>query len=206
MRICLQGLWRVGSVTSAALSVMGNEVVGLNLDASVVAGLYSGKVPIFEPGLGALLRDGIDARRLQFIDHPVRISVDVELIWVAYDTPVDTDNVADVEFVIAQVTATLPYLLHEATVMVWSQLSVVSVQRLQDSATALCPARTSASRLLSRTCARAKRSTCSSNPTVWSWARATNATNSAPRPHCSLSTHASNGCRLNRPKCSGRDS
>lgn len=68
MKICVQGLWHLGSVTAAALSSMGHEVVGLDSDAAALSGLKNGKAPIFEPGLDAFLRTGIDTARLRFID------------------------------------------------------------------------------------------------------------------------------------------
>lgn len=139
MKICVQGLWHLGSVTVAALASMGHDVVGLDFDVGVVAGLRNGKAPIFEPGLDVLLQAGIDAGRLRFIDSAAALPGDVELIWVAYDTPVDADDVADVEFVIKQVQAVLPSLPTGATVLVSSQLPVGSVGRLEDLAAAVCP-------------------------------------------------------------------
>lgn len=141
MKICVQGLWHLGSVTAAALSSMGHEVVGLDLDAAALAGLKNGKAPIFEPGLDVLLRSGIDAGRLCFIDHPAEIPADIELLWVAFDTPVNDDDVADVEFVIAQTCAALSHLPMGCTVLVSSQLPVGSVRRLEAAAAELCPAK-----------------------------------------------------------------
>lgn len=141
MKICVQGLWHLGSVTAAALSSMGHEVVGLDLDAAALAGLKNGKAPIFEPGLDALLHAGIDTARLRFIDHPAEIPADIELLWVAFDTPVNEDDEADVEFVIAQVCAALPHLPMGCTVLVSSQLPVGSLRRLEAAAAELCPAK-----------------------------------------------------------------
>ena len=141
MKICVQGLWHLGSVTAGALSSMGHDVVGLDLDAATVAGLKSGKAPIFEPGLNALLCTGIDAVRLRFIDHPADIPTDIELLWVAFDTPVNDDDVADVEFVITQACTALPHLPDGCTVLVSSQLPVGSVRRLEAVAAELLPAK-----------------------------------------------------------------
>jgi UDPglucose 6-dehydrogenase len=141
VKICVQGLWHLGSVTAAALSSMGHEVVGLDLDAAVLADLKNGKAPIFEPGVDTLLRTGIDTARLSFIDHPAKIPGDIELLWIAFDTPVNDEDVADVEFVIAQACAALPNLPKGCTVLVSSQLPVGSVRRLEVAAADLCPAK-----------------------------------------------------------------
>jgi UDPglucose 6-dehydrogenase len=139
MKICVQGLWHLGSVTAAALSSIGHEVIGLDLDAAAVAGLKNGNAPIFEPGLDALLSSGIDSAHLRFIDHPAEIPADIELLWVAFDTPVNDDDVADVEFVIAQACAALTHLPMGCTVLVSSQLPVGSVRRFEAAAAELCP-------------------------------------------------------------------
>lgn len=139
MKICVLGLWHLGSVTAACLASMGHEVLGLDTDTAVVAGLKSGKPPIFEPGLEALVRTDLDAGRLGFIHSAANLPADLELLWVAYDTPVDDDDVADVEFVISQVKAVLPQLPAGCTVLVSSQLPVGSVRRLEAAAAELCP-------------------------------------------------------------------
>lgn len=141
MKICVQGLWHLGSVTAAALSSMGHEVVGLDLDAAVLSGLKNAKAPIFEPGLDALLHTGIETGRLRFIDDPAEIPAGIELLWVAFDTAVNDDDVADVEFVIAQACTALPHLPMGCTVLVSSQLPVGSVRRLEAAAAELCPAK-----------------------------------------------------------------
>ena len=141
MKICVHGLWHLGSVTAAALSSMGHEVVGLDLDVAALAGLKNGKAPIYEPGLDALLQTGIDTARLRFIDSPAEIPADIELLWVAFDTPVNDDDVADVEFVLAQACAALPHLPMGCTVLVSSQLPVGSVRRLEAATAELCPAK-----------------------------------------------------------------
>lgn len=138
MKIGVQGLWHLGSVTAAGLASMGHEVTGLDFDAATVAGLLIGKAPIFEPGLDAVLQSGLAAGRLQFINSAEALPTDIELMWITYDTPVDTDDVADVEFVISQVKSSLLQLPVGATVLVSSQLPVGSVQRLERMAAELC--------------------------------------------------------------------
>lgn len=139
MKICVLGLWHLGSVTAACLASMGHQVLGLDTDMTVISGLKSGKPSIFEPGLEALLRAGLHTGHLCFTRSATDLPTDLELLWVAYDTPVDDDDVADVEFVIDQVKAVLNYLPVGCTVLVSSQLPVGSVRRLETAASELCP-------------------------------------------------------------------
>jgi UDPglucose 6-dehydrogenase len=130
VKVCVQGLWHLGVVTAACLAEKGHEVVGLDRDAAVVEGLAGGRLPVAEPGLDDLVRRNAAAGRLTFSADPAAAS-GAEVLWVAYDTPVDQDDVADVELVIREVEAVLPRLRDGATVLVSSQLPVGSVARLE---------------------------------------------------------------------------
>src|SRR6267154_3963255 len=110
MRVCVQGLWHLGSVTAACLASVGHEVIGLDLDSQAVAGLRNGVPPVMEPGLAELIKDGLATGRLTFSEVASEALEDVDVLWVAYDTPVDEDDVADVEFVIGQVDSSVPCL------------------------------------------------------------------------------------------------
>ncbi|MEK7383945.1 MAG: nucleotide sugar dehydrogenase, partial [Elusimicrobiota bacterium] len=142
MRVCVQGLWHLGSVTAAGLASVGHDVAGLDLDQEAVRGLQMNKPPIFEPGLAEAVQAGQEAGRLRFFSSPEEAIDGVELLWVAYDTPVNDADEADVEFVVAQAARALPHLADGATVLVSSQLPVGSIGRLELLARELCPAKT----------------------------------------------------------------
>ena len=55
MKICVQGLWHLGSVTAACLAYVGHDVVGLDDDLSNINNLNHGKAPLFEPGLDKMI-------------------------------------------------------------------------------------------------------------------------------------------------------
>ncbi len=138
MKVCVQGLWHLGSVTAGCLASVGHEVVGLDFDEHVIRWLRAGKPPIFEPGLEEMIRAGLDSGRLQFAASLEELPSDIELLWVAYDTPVDEDDVADVDFVVAQVEKLLPFLSNNSTVLVSSQMPVGSIRRMEAIADKLC--------------------------------------------------------------------
>lgn len=139
MRICVQGLWHLGSVTAACLASAGHDVTGLDFDSSVVDRLNRGKAPLFEPGLDQLIAQGLAAGRLHFSSQAKEAVAGVELLWIAYDTPVDEDDRADVDYVVAQVEAVLPYLPPGTTVLVSSQMPVGSIGRLEGIAASKYP-------------------------------------------------------------------
>lgn len=132
MNVCVQGLWHLGSVTSACLASVGHDVIGLDVEQATIDGLAEGRAPLFEPGLDALLQAGIASKKLRFSAAPADAVAGAEVLWVAFDTPVDDDDVADVEFVHSQIKAILPLLAEGAVVLVSSQMPVGSIRKLED--------------------------------------------------------------------------
>lgn len=139
MRICVLGLWHLGTVTAACLASTGHQVVGLDFDGGVVAGLSKGQPPLFEPGLQALVESGLEARLLRFTSDIGDAVKDCELLWVAYDTPVDDDDKSNVGYVFDNVMSVLPSLADGALVLVSSQLPVGSIRRLEAALAQLRP-------------------------------------------------------------------
>lgn len=128
MIVAVQGLWHLGSVTAACLAAAGHQVIGLDTDAATIDGLRAGKAPIAEPGLDELI--AANAARLTYTTDASAIAP-AEVLWVTYDTPVDADDRADVDFVLARVAEALPHLRADAVVLVSSQLPVGSTARLE---------------------------------------------------------------------------
>jgi UDPglucose 6-dehydrogenase len=130
MRVCVLGLWHLGTVTAAGLAQAGHEVIGLDFDAAVVAQLRAGVAPVFEPGLEELLGSGLSSGRLRFTARLDELD-DIDVLWVTYDTPVDEDDNADTSFVMAQITRAVPAMNADTLLLVSSQLPVGSIRRLQ---------------------------------------------------------------------------
>ena len=139
MKVCVQGLWHLGSVTAACLATVGHDVVGLDVDQATVDSLALGRAPLFEPGLDTLLQAGIASKKLIFSAEPADAVAGAEVLWVAFDTPVDDEDQADIEFVHGQIKAVLPLLAEGAVVLVSSQMPVGSVRKLEDFARLTLP-------------------------------------------------------------------
>ena len=139
MKVCVQGLWHLGPVTAACLASVGHDVAGLDFDKDTIQGLQLDKPPISEPGLAELIQKGREAGRLSFFTSPREALNGVELLWVTYDTPVNENDEADVDFVVEQLTLALPHLAVGTTVLISSQMPVGSIRRLESIAQKLCP-------------------------------------------------------------------
>jgi UDPglucose 6-dehydrogenase len=132
MKVCVHGLWHLGSVTAACLASVGHEVIGLDADSVVIKNLAQGKAPLYEPGLDALLGLGISQGRLEFASSVIDSVKSAEVLWVTFDTPVDDDDNADVNFVLNEIKTLLPQLSTNTTVLVSSQMPVGSIGLLEE--------------------------------------------------------------------------
>ena len=131
MKICVQGLWHLGSVTAACLASVGHDVVGLDGDSNNISNLNQGKAPLFEPGLDEMIQNEINEGHLRFVQSSREALADAELLWVTFDTPVDEEDHADVEFVLGKIKSVLPELNDGTVVLISSQIPVGSIKKLE---------------------------------------------------------------------------
>lgn len=124
MNVTVFGLWHLGCVTAACTASAGNRVIGLDFDQHVITNLRAGKPPISEPGLTELIGAESESGRLSFTTDPAEALRDAELIWVAFDTPVNDRDEADVEFVRQQLERIRPYVRPDTIVLISSQVPV----------------------------------------------------------------------------------
>ena len=124
MRVTVFGLWHLGCVTAACLAEAGHRVVGLDLDPGVLDGLKEGRPPLHEPGLEELVAAGLRSGNLSFSSDAPSALRDAEVVWVAFDTPVNGDDEADVAWVRAQLDAVAAALRPGTLVLVSSQVPV----------------------------------------------------------------------------------
>ncbi|HYM62673.1 MAG TPA: nucleotide sugar dehydrogenase [Thermoanaerobaculia bacterium] len=134
VKVCVVGLWHLGTVTAACLASRGHEVVGYDANAETTSRLQKGEPPISEPGLPQLVSDAITAGKLRFTSDAAGALRDAEVVWVAFDTPVDDEDRADVDFVIRSVEQLLPLMRRDTLVLISSQMPVGSTRTLEHAA------------------------------------------------------------------------
>ena len=104
MKITVIGLGYVGSVAAAGLAKAGHLVTGIDIDRERVDAYRRGEVPIFEPGLGDLVREMKAAGRLSILhrdDTPEPIG---EVALIAAGTGAKSDGAADLSHVSAAIS------------------------------------------------------------------------------------------------------
>src|SRR5258706_1370339 len=131
VRVAVLGLWHLGSVTAACLADAGHSIKAYDPDPQTVAGLAAGRPPVAEPGLPELISRGIESSALQFTTNLVEAVRDADVVWVSFDTPIDEEDTADVDYVERQVEASFPELADDVVVICSSQLPVGTVGNLE---------------------------------------------------------------------------
>jgi len=105
MNVTIVGTGYVGLVTGACLADMGNHVLCLDVDAAKVKALNAGQVPIYEPGLEAIVRRNHAAGRLEFSTDVAAAVAHGVLQLIAVGTPPGEDGSADLQHVLAAARA-----------------------------------------------------------------------------------------------------
>jgi UDPglucose 6-dehydrogenase len=100
MKVGVIGSGYVGLVAAACFAEMGNDVVCVDVDQSKIERLKEGIIPIYEPGLSALVRDNFAKGSLKFsIDINDALSAS-KVIFIAVGTPMGDDGSADLKYVL----------------------------------------------------------------------------------------------------------
>src|SRR5678815_4992852 len=87
MRIAMIGTGYVGLVSGACFSEFGVEVVCIDKDEEKIDRLKEGIIPIFEPGLEALVESNARARRLTFSTDLAGGVAGADGVFIAVGTP-----------------------------------------------------------------------------------------------------------------------
>lgn len=99
MNIAIIGTGYVGSVTGACLAHLGHKVINLDIDKEKIKQYKSGKVPIYEPGLGKLILEEQKDKRLFFSTSYKKTIPQSKVIFIAVGTPSRKDGKADLTYV-----------------------------------------------------------------------------------------------------------
>jgi UDPglucose 6-dehydrogenase len=101
MKISIIGTGYVGLVSGACLAEVGNHVLCLDLDPAKIAILRNGGIPIYEPGLEAMVNRNVAAGRLSFTTDVAESVAYGQVQFIAVGTPPDEDGSADLQHVVA---------------------------------------------------------------------------------------------------------
>jgi UDPglucose 6-dehydrogenase len=133
MRIAMIGTGYVGLVSGACFADFGHDVMCIDKDSSKIEALHAGRMPIWEPGLEALVKANAERGRLQFttdLDHGVE---GAEAVFIAVGTPARRgDGHADLTYVFAAVRELAHALKGPAVVITKSTVPVGTGDRIAE--------------------------------------------------------------------------
>jgi UDPglucose 6-dehydrogenase len=95
MKIAVIGGGYVGLVLAAGLAEIGHSVICAERDELKRETLNSGESPIYEVGLGDLIREGQKQNLLRFVEKTEEAIEDCELVFIAVGTPSNLDGSAN---------------------------------------------------------------------------------------------------------------
>ncbi|MDO9295427.1 UDP-glucose/GDP-mannose dehydrogenase family protein [Bradyrhizobium sp.] len=100
MRIAMIGTGYVGLVSGACFADFGHQVTCVDKDVDKIASLRRGEIPIFEPGLDALVAANVKAGRLDFTTDLAEPVAAADAVFIAVGTPSRRgDGHADLSYV-----------------------------------------------------------------------------------------------------------
>ncbi len=129
MKICVCGLWHLGLVTAACVATK-FDTTAFDFEEDAVEAVRGGRLPIFEPGLAQLVADGVARGRLRFSADLEDALRDADVVWIAWDTPVDDEDRADSAFVAERIRRLFPHLKPGALLLISSQVPVGFSRRI----------------------------------------------------------------------------
>ncbi|MEE9612415.1 MAG: UDP-glucose/GDP-mannose dehydrogenase family protein, partial [Desulfatiglandales bacterium] len=110
MNICIVGVGYVGLVTGTCFAEFGNTVVCVDDDEGKIESLHQGVIPIYEPGLGEMVKKNYSSGRLQFTTDVAEAVEKSLAVFIAVGTPSRSEGSANLEYVY-QVAETIGKLM-----------------------------------------------------------------------------------------------
>ncbi|HWL72003.1 MAG TPA: UDP-glucose/GDP-mannose dehydrogenase family protein [Geminicoccus sp.] len=133
MRIAMIGVGYVGLVSGACFAEFGHDVTCIDVDPKKIAMLEAGGIPIYEPGLDALVEKNVKAGRLTFTTSLEEGVQDKEAIFIAVGTPTRRgDGHADLTYVFAAGEAIAKALKAPTVVVTKSTVPVGTGRKLKE--------------------------------------------------------------------------
>ena len=117
MKITVFGTGYVGLVQGAVLAEAGHSVTCVDIDVHKLERLKEGEIPIYEPGLEAIVKTNYAEKRLFFTSDAASTLTNTDVVFIAVGTPPDEDGSADLRHVLT-VAKTIGQHLQDYAVIV----------------------------------------------------------------------------------------
>ncbi|MDT8405669.1 MAG: UDP-glucose/GDP-mannose dehydrogenase family protein [Methylococcales bacterium] len=132
MKITIFGSGYVGLVTGACLAEVGNDVVCMDVDLQKITALQAGKIPIYEPGLEAMVQENQAEGRLRFTTDAAEAVQHGLFQFIAVGTPPEEDGSADLQYVLAVARTIAEYMPDYRIIIDKSTVPVGTADKVRD--------------------------------------------------------------------------
>ncbi len=132
MHIAVVGSGYVGLVTGACLADFGMYVTCVDNDVTKIDRLKRGEVPIYEPGLEALIAKNAQAGRLRFTTELKEAVETALVVFIAVGTPPREDGSADLSYVVEVAEAVAQYMNGYKVVVTKSTVPIGTGQLIEE--------------------------------------------------------------------------
>ncbi|WP_223594065.1 UDP-glucose dehydrogenase family protein [Neobacillus bataviensis] len=124
MKIAVLGTGYVGLSTGVCLSEIGHHVTCIDINKEKIEDLSQGILPIYEPGLEALLDSNIAAGRLRFTTSHREGLKDKDIIIIAVGTPQREDGASDLSYLEQAARDISRYIVERSIIVIKSTVPV----------------------------------------------------------------------------------
>ena len=101
MKIAVIGTGYVGLVSGTCFAEVGNTVTCVDVNTEKIESLKKGIIPIYEPGLEAMVLNNIANKNLFFTTDIAQAIKQVEIVFIAVGTPMGEDGSADFQYLLS---------------------------------------------------------------------------------------------------------
>jgi len=132
MKVVMIGTGYVGLVSGSCFAKIGAQVTCVDNVAAKIDALKAGQIPIYEPGLDAVVAEGVKAGRLTFTTDLKSAVAGADLVFIAVGTPSAKDGSADLSYVFAAAAEIADALTGYAVVVTKSTVPVGTNRKVEN--------------------------------------------------------------------------
>ena len=127
-KVVFLGLGYIGLPTAAVVAGHGYEVVGVDVNPSVVETINQGKIHIVEPELDQIVKEVVRTGNLRAVSKPEQ----ADAFFVVVPTPFKQNHRADITYVESATRSVIPYLREGNLFVIESTSPVFTTERMAE--------------------------------------------------------------------------
>lgn len=131
MKISVIGTGYVGLVTGTCFAQMGNSVTCVDIDEAKIENLKKGIIPIYEPGLEAMVLENFKIETLKFTTDIKDAVEKSKIAFIAVGTPMGEDGSADLKYVLAVAQSIGEHMQHPMVIVDKSTVPVGTAEKVR---------------------------------------------------------------------------